>query len=74
MIGKHSWRGGWLIALPLAAGLRGIALSLGRRRPQWVPYYLLYASYNYVGMLAAFREAVGGRHASRTTGTLLKRG
>jgi glycosyltransferase involved in cell wall biosynthesis len=60
MVGKHGWRGGWLLALPLAAGLRGMTLSLLRRRPQWVPYYALYAAYNYVGMLAAFREMLHG--------------
>jgi glycosyltransferase involved in cell wall biosynthesis len=74
MVDKHGWRGAWLLALPLAAGLRGIALSLVRRRPRWIPYYALYACYNYVGVLAAFRESHGGSPASKTTRTLLKRG
>jgi hypothetical protein len=42
-----------VLLLPAAAALRGIALSLARREPQWVPYYGLFAVYNYAGMTAA---------------------
>jgi glycosyltransferase involved in cell wall biosynthesis len=74
MVGKHGWRGGWLLALPLAGAGRGIALSLVRRRPRWIPYYTLYASYNYVGMLAAFRETLPGAPRGKAPRTVLKRG
>jgi glycosyltransferase involved in cell wall biosynthesis len=62
MVAKHRWRGGWLVAMPLLAGVRGILLTVLRRRPRWVPYYLLYAAYNYVGMKRAWEES---RAASR---------
>jgi glycosyltransferase involved in cell wall biosynthesis len=65
MVGKHGWRGGWLLALPLAGAGRGIALSLLRRRPQWIPYYALYAIHNYVGMLAALRETHSGSRGAK---------
>ncbi|MEO5574738.1 MAG: glycosyltransferase [Gaiellaceae bacterium] len=52
MIGKHRWRAAPLLALPLAAALRGTVLSAARRQPQWGPYYLCFAVFNYVGMFA----------------------
>jgi hypothetical protein len=30
--------------------VRGIALSLVRLQPRWIPYYLVYAVYNYLAM------------------------
>ena len=51
-----------LLGMPLAAALRGIALSLVRRQPKWVPYYLCYAFFNYTAML---RELLGGRARGR---------
>jgi glycosyltransferase involved in cell wall biosynthesis len=74
MVGKHGWHGSWLLALPLAAGLRGIALSLVRGGPRWIPYYALYAVYNYVGMLAALRDILGGPRTGKSISTVLKRG
>lgn len=56
MVGKHRRRALWLMALPLAAGLRGIVLSLARRQPRWVPYYVCFTGYNYVGMIGALRR------------------
>jgi glycosyltransferase involved in cell wall biosynthesis len=47
---KEGWRGLSVVALPLAAALRGMALSIGRLQPQWVPYYGCYMVFNYVGM------------------------
>jgi glycosyltransferase involved in cell wall biosynthesis len=60
MARKHrgTGRGAALLALPLAAGVRGAALSLARREPRWLPYYACYAAYNYAGILAALREPV----------------
>jgi len=55
-----------LVGLPLAASVRGIGLSLVRRQPRWVPYYLCYGVFNYLGML---EELFGGlkRRRSRKT-------
>ena len=50
MVAKHPLRGARLIALPLAAAGRGSLLALIRREPRWLPYYALFAAYNYVGM------------------------
>jgi glycosyltransferase involved in cell wall biosynthesis len=50
MVTKHPLRGARLIALPLAAAGRGSMLALIRREPRWLPYYALFAAYNYVGM------------------------
>jgi hypothetical protein len=56
MVGPHGARSLLLLVLPLAAALRGIALSLMRAQPRWLPYYFCYAVGNYVGMA---RELVG---------------
>ncbi len=47
---KEGWRGLLVVALPLAASIRGLVLSIGRLQPQWVPYYGCYLVFNYVGM------------------------
>lgn len=52
MIRKHRLRGTLLLALPLAAGMRGMALSLVRRQPSWTLYYACFTVFNYVAMLA----------------------
>lgn len=51
MVAKHRARGVWLAAMPAAAAARGMALSLVRRQPGWLPYYLGFAAFNYVGMV-----------------------
>jgi glycosyltransferase involved in cell wall biosynthesis len=61
MIRKHRLRGAWLAVVPLAAAARGIALSLLRRQPRWVPYYVCFAAFNYVGIVAEL-----GRSLRRT--------
>ena len=50
MVNNHGLRAKVLLGLPAAAAVRGIALSLARRQPRWVPYYLVYAIYNYLAM------------------------
>jgi glycosyltransferase involved in cell wall biosynthesis len=50
MLRKHRLAGSWLAAIPLAAALRGIALSIVRRQPRFIPYYILFAVFNYVGI------------------------
>jgi hypothetical protein len=57
MIRKHRLRGLPLLALPLAAGLRGLGLSALRREPRWIPYYVCFTLFNYAGM--ARRLATG---------------
>jgi glycosyltransferase involved in cell wall biosynthesis len=53
MVRKHRWRGVRLALLPAAACARGVLLSLVRLQPRWVPYFLCYTAYNYVGMSRA---------------------
>jgi glycosyltransferase involved in cell wall biosynthesis len=57
MVRKHGWRGAWLLLLPLLAGMRGVALSLTRwRQPRWIPYFVLYAVYNYAAIIRGVGE------------------
>jgi glycosyltransferase involved in cell wall biosynthesis len=62
MVRTHG-RSAWLLALPALAGARGTLLSLLRRRTKWIPYYVLYSFYNYVGLLGGLHEGVGSRAA-----------
>jgi len=66
MIAKHRWRAAILLGLPLAAGLRGTVLSVVRRQPRWIPYYLCFTVFNYIGMLG---ELAGSRGANSDGGT-----
>jgi len=50
MMSNHGARAKILLGLPAAAAVRGIALSLARRQPRWVPYYVVYALYNYLAI------------------------
>ncbi|MBO0838233.1 MAG: hypothetical protein J2P28_22325, partial [Actinobacteria bacterium] len=52
MIRKYGPRGAPLLGLPAAAAARGVALSVLRLRPQWIPYYLCFGFFNYAAMLA----------------------
>jgi glycosyltransferase involved in cell wall biosynthesis len=54
MVRKHGVRGLPLLGLPLAAGVRGAALSV--TRPKWLMYYGAFVAYNYVGMLRGLRR------------------
>jgi glycosyltransferase involved in cell wall biosynthesis len=60
-VAKHGWRTAWLLMLPIAAAARGIGLTILRREPIWVPYYLFYLVFNYVG----FFRAAGRRRRQR---------
>lgn len=68
MIRKHGWRAALLLGLPVAAGVRGAVLSVVRGKPRWIPYYLCYTVFNYVGMLGEVRSGPGGSSASGTSG------
>jgi len=59
MVASRGARATALLALPAAAALRGAVVSLRRLQPQWVPYFVCYLVYNYVGLRAGLRE--GGR-------------
>ena len=50
MVRKHGLGGARLLLLPGAAGLRGVVMSLVRRQPRWIPYYLAFAALNYRAM------------------------
>ena len=50
MIALRGARARWLVLLPLAACVRGVVLALLRRKPRWIPYYLTFATFNYVGL------------------------
>lgn len=56
MVRKHGWRGARLLALPGAAAVRGVGLSVLRLQPQWVPYYVAFAVGNYAAMLAGLAD------------------
>jgi glycosyltransferase involved in cell wall biosynthesis len=67
-VGKHGWRTAWLLVLPLAAAVRGIGLTLVRRQPAWIPYYLFFLVFNYVGLVQAAmrrRRSQWGRTSAR---------
>jgi glycosyltransferase involved in cell wall biosynthesis len=70
MLRKHRLRGAWLVAVPLAAAARGILLSLARRQPRWLPYYVCFAAFNYLGML---RELVPATRRPRGASRLRRR-
>lgn len=50
MVAKHGLRATPLLVLPMAAAARGVTLSLVRRQPQWIPYYLTFAAFNWYGI------------------------
>jgi glycosyltransferase involved in cell wall biosynthesis len=58
---KHGWRAAPLLGLPFAAGARGVALSLMRREPQWIPYYATFVAYNWIGMTRQLARQVSRR-------------
>jgi len=58
MVRKHRLGGARLLLLPGAAAVRGIGLSVVRRQPRWIPYYLAFAIGNYAAM---FRELLRRR-------------
>jgi len=58
---KHGLRATPLLGLPTAAAARGIAISLRRREPRWIPYYVTFVAMNWYGMARhLIREARRG--------------
>jgi glycosyltransferase involved in cell wall biosynthesis len=66
MIKKHGLRGAWLALVPLAAAARGIGFSLVRRQPQWVPYYVCFAVFNYLGIMRELAPSLRPMGNART--------
>lgn len=58
MVRKYGWHAFGLIVMPIAAAVRGSALALLRLQPTWLPYYVCYAFFNYVGIITAFRASL----------------
>lgn len=65
MVQKHGLRSIWLLGVPFAAAVRGVLLSLGRREPRWIPYYVCFLLFNYIGLLGELGGAVRGRMPGR---------
>ncbi len=72
MVLKYGWRAGLLLVIPMAGSMRGIALSLFRRQARWIPYYVLYAIFNYAAMLGTFVRSA--RRNGAESGTRLDYG
>lgn len=67
--GGHGARAVLLLGLPLAAGVRGAGLSVLQGRPKWVPYYVCYCTFNYVGMGQQLLQSLVNRaRAARSAG------
>ena len=50
---KHGMHLGWLLILPLAGGVRGILAGVRPVNVRWIPYYVCFIVFNYIGMIAA---------------------
>ncbi len=65
MVCKYGLKAVHLLGIPLAGSIRGILLSLRRLQPIWIPYYLSYLIYNYIGIIGGIwhwrQQAVSGR-------------
>lgn len=57
---KFGWRAAPLLGLPAAAAVRGVALSVVRAKPQWIPYYVTFWALNWAGMLRALGDRLRG--------------
>jgi glycosyltransferase involved in cell wall biosynthesis len=60
MVRKYRLSGARLLLLPAAAGARGVILSLARRKPRWIPYYIAFAVFNYTAMVGELLPRRGG--------------
>lgn len=56
MVRTRGLRGLPLLALPAAAAARGIAVDAVRLQLRWVPYFVAYALYNYLGIARGWRR------------------
>ncbi len=60
MVRKHRFSGARLLLLPGAAAIRGVALSVVRRAPRWIPYYVAFGVFNYAAMFGELLRRRGG--------------
>ncbi len=65
MVCKYGVKALHLLGIPLAGTVRGILLSLRRLQPGWIPYYISYFVYNYVGIVGGLwqwrQQTAGGK-------------
>jgi glycosyltransferase involved in cell wall biosynthesis len=57
--------GGLLLLMPLADVVRGVTVTTLRLEPQYVPYYLMHAVFNYSSMISILWAAVTDRRQRR---------
>ncbi|HWT21899.1 MAG TPA: glycosyltransferase [Solirubrobacteraceae bacterium] len=65
MVALRGPRATALALLPLAAGIRGVLLSVARGQPRWIPYYAAFVVFNYVGIVREVARATHARVAPR---------
>ena len=53
--------GGLLLLMPLADAVRGVTVTTLRLEPQYIPYYLMHAVFNYSSMIATLWAAATDR-------------
>jgi len=69
MVRAHGPRAKLLAVMPLAAGVRGIVLSLIRLEPQWIPYFICFMAYNYSSLIRELARATPrGKPGPQTAG------
>jgi hypothetical protein len=65
MVCKYGLKALHLLGIPLAGTVRGILLSLRRLQPVWIPYYVSYFIYNYIGIVGGLwqwrQQTAGGK-------------
>jgi glycosyltransferase involved in cell wall biosynthesis len=65
MVCKYGLNALHLLGIPLAGTVRGILLSLRRLQPVWIPYYVSYFVYNYIGIVGGLwqwrQQTAGGK-------------
>jgi glycosyltransferase involved in cell wall biosynthesis len=66
MVTRHR-HGGWLLFLPAAAAARGVAVTTVHLKPQYVPYYVGYAVFNYAAMFRTLWGLARSRSPRRGT-------
>jgi hypothetical protein len=57
--------GGLLLLMPLADAVRGVTVTTLRLEPQYVPYYLMHAVFNYSSMISILWAAATDRRQRR---------
>ncbi len=66
MVVQRGVRAAHLGLLPLAAGVRGIGISVAKRQPKWIPYFLAFVGYNYGAFFGVLAKDLVARRRSTT--------